>query len=331
MVDLTSPPGPEDTLVELALKVLHVADPWEKANVSDAAVKLWRSGEVRAIYREGVTHPVPDKPARSDKVRLLAPGAMPRRGKGGSLESRRSIVHSLCHIESWAVDLSWDIIARFAQPGASAGAGPEGYGMPREFFDDFVTVADDECRHFRLLAARLEAMGSHYGAMPAHDGLWESAERTAGSLPARLAVEHCAHEARGLDVLPQTIARMRRGGDEDTAALLEGTVYPEEITHCAAGVRWLKHLHARAGEADGAWALEARKHENVAGFFHALMTGNFGSLKPPFNHAARAEAGFDPTWYLPLARAQGSAAAAPEAGASVAGAPQGGEAQAAGV
>jgi len=50
-------------------------------------------------------------------------------------------------------------------------------------------------------------LGSAYGAMPAHDGLWESATTTAHSLPARLAVEACVHEARGLDVLPQTIAR----------------------------------------------------------------------------------------------------------------------------
>ena len=50
-------------------------------------------------------------------------------------------------------------------------------------------------------------LGSSYGAMAAHDGLWESAAETARSLPARLAIESCVHEARGLDVLPQTIAR----------------------------------------------------------------------------------------------------------------------------
>ena len=49
--------------------------------------------------------------------------------------------------------------------------------------------------------ARLEAMGSHYGALPVHDALWHSAEATAHSLPARLAVEHCVHEARGWGAL----------------------------------------------------------------------------------------------------------------------------------
>lgn len=107
-------------------------------------------------------------------------------------------------------------------------------------------VADDEARHFSLLASRLEALGSSYGDLPAHDGLWESACATAGSLPARLAVEHCVHEARGLDVLPSTIAKFRNNGDDESAALLEGVIYPEEVTHCGAGVRWLTHLHAAA-------------------------------------------------------------------------------------
>ncbi|GFH18550.1 uncharacterized protein HaLaN_15374 [Haematococcus lacustris] len=173
-------------------------------------------------------------------VRLVPPGQVPKLGKGGSLASRQAIVHSLCHIESWAVDLSWDIIARF-------GAQPElAPFLPHAFFEDFVSVADDECRHFLLLEARLRALGSHYGALAAHDGLWESAARTAHSLPARLAVEHCVHEARGLDRLPATIDNFRRNGDEETAVLLEAVIYPEEVTHCAAGVRWLKHLFQAA-------------------------------------------------------------------------------------
>lgn len=68
--------------------------------------------------------------------------------------------------------------------------------MPREFFTDFVKVAQDEGRHFNLLAKRLEELGSSYGALPAHDGLWDSAIATSKDLLARLAIEHCVHEAR---------------------------------------------------------------------------------------------------------------------------------------
>lgn len=66
--------------------------------------------------------------------------------------------------------------------------------MPREFFSDFVKVAQDEGRHFTLLAARLEELGSFYGALPAHDGLWDSAMATSKDLLSRLAIEHCVHE-----------------------------------------------------------------------------------------------------------------------------------------
>lgn len=66
--------------------------------------------------------------------------------------------------------------------------------MPRDFFTDFVKVAQDEGRHFSLLAARLEELGSFYGALPAHDGLWDSAMATSKDLLARLAIEHCVHE-----------------------------------------------------------------------------------------------------------------------------------------
>ena len=117
--------------------------------------------------------------------------------------------------------------------------------MPRGFFDDFVAVAADEARHFSLLSARLEALGSSYGALNAHDGLWNSATETAHSLEARLVIEHCVHEARGLDVLPSTIAKFRNGGDDESADLLEHIIYPEEVTHCAAGVRWFTYLHER--------------------------------------------------------------------------------------
>lgn len=98
-------------------------------------------------------------------------------------------------------------------------------------------------------------------------------------------------------------------------------VYEEEISHCAAGVRWLRFLHNQAHDghtwpservAEGvaptltaatpAWVREARQHETVEGWFHALIRAHFhGPLKPPFNDEARARAGFGREWYWPLA------------------------------
>ena len=92
-------------------------------------------------------------------------------------------------------------------------------------------VADDEASHLQQLQQRLKAIGSFYGALPVHDGLWESAEATAHSLPARLAVESCVHEARGLDRLPHTIQRFRSSGDLESAALLEQIYQVQDLPH----------------------------------------------------------------------------------------------------
>ncbi|CAH9113532.1 unnamed protein product [Cuscuta epithymum] len=290
----------EETLVEAALRVLNTADPVEKARIGDDVANRWLQGLISRPYDSSLDLPVPHRPARLTDVELVSPSMMPKLRKAGSLQSRQAIVHSLVHIESWAIDLSWDIIARFGKQES----------MPREFFTDFVKVAQDEGRHFSMLAARLKELGSFYGALPAHDGLWDSAMATSKDLLARLAIEHCVHEARGLDVVPTTISRFRNGGDNETADLLETVIYPEEITHCAAGVKWFKYLCLRSRNpnlGDDILLLQgdvstADVDEEVIRKFHATVKAHFrGPLKPPFNVAAREAAGFGPLWYEPLA------------------------------
>ncbi|CAL5219313.1 g1122 [Coccomyxa viridis] len=323
-----------EQLTQVAVRVLTTPNAADKASLTHQTAHLWRDNRLQCSVATDNRPAAPARPARDDAVQLVEPRKMKSLGKGNTLQSRQRLVHSLVHIESWAVDLSWDIIARF-------GNDPS-YRLPRDFFDDFVRVAEDECRHHELLRSRLEEMGSFYGAFPAHDALWDSAAATAHSLPARLAIEHCTHEARGLDVMPATILKFRGNGDEATAKLLEDIIYKEEITHCAAGVRWLKYLHTLAHESaevdishsavepeDGSstadasggttastavapWMEDARQFPRVEQWFHSLVKRYFkGNLKPPFNEAARAEAGFGPEWYMPIAAAApGSAPAA---------------------
>jgi len=208
------------------------------------------------------------------------------------------MVHSLAHIESWAVDLSWDIIARWSSPK---------YNMPEEFYGDFAQIADDEARHFEMLYGRLEELNSHYGAVPVHDSLWESAEETFHSLAARLAVEHCVHEGRGLDVTPATIRRFRNIGDTESADLLD-VIYQEEIGHVTAGIKWFSYLCCNPGTGTGTGtgteATESTPAEakDPVEEFHRVVRANFrGFLKPPFNHDARTKAGMSAEWYEPLA------------------------------
>ncbi len=264
---------PELTLTAAARAVLAAADPADKARISTEAAAAWRAGRIAEI---GATPP-PPRPARPGRPTLLAPRDMPKRKAGQSAAHRIALLHALAHIELNAIDLAWDIIARFAHD-----------SLPKAFYDDWVVVADEEALHFRLLSERLAALGAAYGDLPAHDGLWQAAEETAGDLLARLAIVPLVLEARGLDVTPAMADRLERAEDGESAAILR-RIYQDEIGHVAAGRCWFEH------------ACAARKLEPVA-TWQSLVRRHFrGTLKPPFNDDARAAAGFDAAFYRPLA------------------------------
>jgi uncharacterized ferritin-like protein (DUF455 family) len=219
----------------------------------------------------------PLRPARPRRPELRPPRDMPKRRNFGSPAGRRALLHAVAHIELNAIDLAWDIIARFS-----------GVTLPRAFFDDWVGVAVEEACHFTLLAARLADLGAGYGDLPAHDGLWEAAAATAGDLLARLAVVPLVLEARGLDVTPEMAARLERAGDVRSAAILQ-VIYEQEIGHVAIGRYWFEHLCLTRG-------LIPKEifHERVKRYLK-------GELKRPFNHAARNAAGLPPDFYESLA------------------------------
>ncbi|RNA43158.1 hypothetical protein BpHYR1_047217 [Brachionus plicatilis] len=176
----------EESLCFWAVKILNTCDPHEKARLTDEVAKKWFSGELTQV---GHKNP-PDQPSRPENLTIIDPSKI-RRGKGGTLASRVALLHSLANIEQWAMDLSWDIIARFSDFKFSNGS-----NLPKEFFSDFVKVARDESKHFVLLDKRLKELGSHFGALAVHNGLWESATTTKSNFLSRLAIVHMVHEAR---------------------------------------------------------------------------------------------------------------------------------------
>jgi uncharacterized ferritin-like protein (DUF455 family) len=263
-------------LTEMAVAVLTTADGRAKAALSRRSAAAWR--DARAVGMPlplGQARP-PDRPARPDRPELLAPRDMPWRGPG-TPQGRIALLHAVAHIELNAVDLHWDVIARFADT-----------PMPLGFYDDWVQAADEESKHFNLLCDCLEAAGSHYGALPAHAFMWRAAEDTAQDLLARLAVVPMVLEARGLDVTPGMIALFETAGDHQAVAALQ-TIYAEEVHHVAYGSKWFNFLCGRADR-------------DPKETFHALVRQHFhGALRPPFNAEKRAEAGLPPDFYWPLA------------------------------
>ncbi|MEM7743011.1 MAG: ferritin-like domain-containing protein [Pseudomonadota bacterium] len=263
-------------LAAAAAHVLNTADPHEKTRLSRAVAAEWQAaramGQTPAI---GHADP-PDYPARPERPELKDPREMPRR-RPGSEKGRIALLHAIAHIELNAVDLHWDIVARFAH-----------VPMPTGFYDDWANAADEESKHFGLLSDRLQAMGSFYGALPAHAGMWRSAAATAHDLPARLAVVPMVLEARGLDVTPGMISLFTTAQDLDSVKALE-TIYAEEVGHVAYGSKW---FHFLCGRADA----------DPKDRFHALVRQYFDArLKPPFNDEKRAEAGLPLDFYWPLA------------------------------
>ncbi len=263
-------------LAQMAVEVLTTSDGRAKTALSRAHAAAWVVARA-AGTPVGVGRAVPpDRPARPERPTLLSPRDVPRR-RPGTVEGRIALLHAVAHIELNAVDLHWDVIARFAH-----------VPMPMGYFDDWVKAADEESKHFNLVCDCLERLGSHYGALPAHAGMWRAAEDTAHDLMARLAVVPMVLEARGLDVTPGMIDIFRKAGDAAAVAALE-TIYAEEVHHVAYGSKWFHFLCGRA-DIDPKVAF----HDMVQRYFH-------GSLKPPFNEEKRAEAGLPPDFYWPLA------------------------------
>ncbi|WP_136441284.1 ferritin-like domain-containing protein [Pacificoceanicola onchidii] len=263
------------SLCEMAVDVLTTADGREKTAKSRAYAALWfaarKAGETLEIGR---AEP-PLRPSRPEKPELLDPRKVPKR-KPGSPQGRIALLHAVAHIELNAVDLHWDIIPRFAH-----------IPMPLGFYDDWVKSADEESKHFNLMCDCLEELGSFYGALPAHAGMWRAAEDTAEDLHGRLAVVPMVLEARGLDVTPGMIEIFRKGNVPRAVEALE-VIYSEEVGHVAYGSKWFHFLCGR-------------HEQDPKDVFHALVRTYFhGPLKPPFNEEKRAEAGLPPDFYWPL-------------------------------
>jgi uncharacterized ferritin-like protein (DUF455 family) len=217
--------------------------------------------------RHDVDAGLPDvrQPGRPGRPPLVEPARVPRR-RLGSEAGRAAFVHAIAHIEFNAINLALDAVCRFRD-------------MPPAYYQDWLTVAADEARHFSLLRDRLAELGHQYGDFPAHSGLWDMAERTADSCLARMALVPRVLEARGLDVTPGMITRLRQLGDSATVDVLE-IILAEEIGHVATGSRWFHYCCNREGR------------EPEATFLRLLDTRYSGMVRGPLNREARLAAGF---------------------------------------
>ena len=247
-----------------ALECLQASDPAHKVELTARLSAMFSSGALASGLcgepAQGIA-----APGRPDRPNLVAPRNVASRGLG-TQEGRAAFVHAIAHIEFNAINLACDAVHRFR-------------GMPREFYSDWVGVAADEARHFKMLRERLQQLGHDYGDFDAHNGLCEMAEMTAHSCRERMALVPRVLEARGLDVTPGMIVRLRTVGDDATAAILE-VILREEVAHVAAGSRWFR------------WCCERDGIDPDMEFARLVALHARGSVRGPFNLDAREAAGF---------------------------------------
>ena len=252
-------------LFSAARACLDAATPDDKPALTLAMAEAFKRGELAIDAAIAAPEPI-RMPGRPAKPKLVHPRELPRRGFGSD-EGRAAFIHAVAHIEFNAIDLAWDAVYRFRD-------------MPRDYYADWVAVAHDEARHFSMLRTRLREFGHDYGDFDAHNGLWEMAEKTAHDGLARMALVPRVLEARGLDVTPAMIVKLRALGDDATADILD-IILREEVAHVAAGSRWYRWHCERAG-------VEPRTR-----FRELLREYASGVLHKPFNTEARLQAGFD--------------------------------------
>jgi len=250
----------EPELRQAARLLLTLRDPAEKA----ARTRELGTMQIYVDAARDLQEPegTPGRPARPP---LVSPREVPGRGVA-TVEARAALLHALAHIEFNAINLALDAVWRFA-------------GMPHAYYLDWLKVASEEALHFTLLAEHLRVLGHAYGDFPAHDGLWQMAERTRLDPLARMALVPRTLEARGLDVSPAIRAKLAGAGDMAAAGILD-IILRDEIGHVAIGNRWYRYLCEREGvDPVEHYAVLARRYE---------APGQFG----PFNLPARRAAGF---------------------------------------
>lgn len=255
--------GPALTLPARLQACLGAQEPATKVDCVQTLRRDWLAGRValdRETPRTGV-----DVPGQPSRPVLVSPHEVPRR-RTDTLAGRAALTHALAHIEFNAINLALDAAHRFA-------------ALPDDYYDDWLRVADEEALHFSLLADHLHTLGHAYGDLPAHNGLWDMAIKTAHDPLVRMALVPRVLEARGLDATPLIVAKLKASGDTRLIEIL-ALIERDEIGHVAIGNRWY------------AWLCAARGLDPAATFRRLLSDFDAPPLRPPFNLAARRRAGF---------------------------------------
>ena len=206
---------------------------------------------------------IPGRPAKPELVAHTSLKSKPLT----TPEGRALLLHAIAHIELNAIDLALDVVWRFA-------------GMPEDFYRDWVRIAKEEAKHFLLIQQHMVGKGFDYGHFPAHNSLWEMAERTRADIVARIGLVPRTMEARGLDASPGVKNKLISAGDHAAGRIMD-IILEEEIGHVAAGNRWYRYV------------CETKGLDPISTYRQLIQQYDAPKLKSPYNLQARRLAGFE--------------------------------------
>lgn len=259
------------SLCDHGLDVLRSPCARTKASLTRKAIQSYRSGAIPLGKQPSTL----ESPVMPPKLELVEPRFVPGINNGTLCTPATWILLSIAHIEHIAVCSYWDTLLRSIGP------------MPEDYTNQLIGIIDDESRHFLMVEDRLNGLGTQYGAIPAHNGLWSLVHDTKHDLLARLAIVPLVQEARGLDAGPKFVHRLESERDKASAAIVAQIVNEEE-GHVSFGLAWFQFL------------CRQRNLESVPTFHTLVRQYMPKGLFPPFNVEARLRAGFSKDYYGPL-------------------------------
>jgi uncharacterized ferritin-like protein (DUF455 family) len=255
-----------DNVYDSALACLHISDPYEKASCAKLLYQYWCTGKLNRAPSDAPEQI--ENPGRPSLPRLVSPRQVPKRGFN-SRQGLNKLAHAIAHIEFNAINLALDAVYRFR-------------GMPDDYYADWLRVAAEESSHFMMLAEYLQTNNAMYGDYNAHNGLWEMAVKTEHDVMVRMALVPRVLEARGLDVTPGMVAKLKKVGEQKLVDILE-VIHKEEIGHVLIGTRWFNYECQQRGlSPQDVFTELLDKHVN-------------GIIQGPFDEESRLQAGFTET------------------------------------
>ncbi|WP_456380625.1 ferritin-like domain-containing protein [Hydrogenimonas sp.] len=215
------------------LHALRESDPRKKGDLVEQLYTNLKRKRLRFDHETPIE--TFETPSYAAIATIVRPRDVPKRKRFDDPEGQGILLHAIAHIEYSAIDLALDSAYRFRH-------------MPFDYYFDWIEVAHDEVRHFRMLDALMERVGVRYGDYPVHTALFDAGRKSADDVLERMTIVPRYLEAGGLDANPKIIRKLENYA---STPMIEATIetlkviLEEEVVHVFKGDRWFRYLCAR--------------------------------------------------------------------------------------